>query len=345
MTKTRVLIAEDSIAMQAALSSLLGEDARIEIVGVASDGAQAIELACALRPDVITMDILMPELDGVAAIERIMASAPSRILVVSSIVDDRQIDLTFQAMRAGALEAIGKPSSARPEALRMWGARVREAILLMAEVPVITRRLRRATTHSGHRIDAWGIVASTGGPAALSVMLAALPHELPVPIFIAQHMAEGFTDGLVRWLASQTKLRVLTAAAGLMPRPGHVYFAPDRRDLEIDAEGIMCLPEPRPRGHTPSGDRLLESLAKTYGSRGGGIVLTGMGDDGAAGLLALRHAGGVTLAQSRESCVVFGMPQAAIERGAATDVLPLQGLVDAIRSTASMIKSESGGRA
>lgn len=343
MNKTRVLVAEDSVAMQTALMTLLGEDPRIEVIGCANDGAQAVELALALRPDVITMDILMPNLDGVAAIERIMRSAPSRILVVSSVADDKQVDHSFRAIRAGALEVIGKPSSSRPEALRAWGARVREAILLMAEVPVITRRTTRAITHTGHRIDVWGIAASTGGPAALATLLGALPRNLPVPIFIAQHMADGFTDGLVRWLSGITQLRVLAATEGLVARAGHVYFAPNRRDLEIDAEGVMHVPQPS-TSHTPSGDRLLESLALTYGSRAGGIVLTGMGDDGAAGLLSIRHAGGVTLAQSRESCVVFGMPQAAIERGAANDVLSLEGLVEAIKSLASMLENRTGGR-
>ena len=332
--RIRVLIAEDSVAMQTTLATLLAEDPRIEVIGCAGDGVQAVEMARALRPDVITMDILMPHLDGVEATAAIMASVPARVLIVSSIADSKQVDLTFRAISAGALEVIGKPTSARSEALSQWGARIREAVILMAEVPVIRRRFRRAHTASGRRVDAVGLVASTGGPPALAHLLTKMPADLPIPLFIAQHIADGFVDGLVRWLAGVSRMRVAVATDGTVPQPGHAYFAADGRDLELDADGVLRLPPPQPGGHTPSGDRLLRSMARTYGSRAAGVIMTGMGDDGASGLLAIRDAGGVTLAQSQASCVVFGMPQVAILRGATSDILPLEGIAAEIRALA-----------
>ena len=332
--RVRVLVAEDSVAMQTMLTTLLGEDPYIEVVGCAADGMQAVEMARSLRPDVITMDILMPHLDGVEATAAIMASVPARVLIVSSVADSKQVDLTFRAISAGALEVIGKPTSQRPEALDRWGERLREAVHLMAEVPVITRRHRRPHTASGRRVDAVGLVASTGGPPALARVLGALPADLPIPLLVAQHIADGFVDGLVRWLSGISPLRVVVASDGTVPSAGHVYFPADRRDLELDADGVMRLPPPLPGGHTPSGDRLLLSMAKVYGNRAAGVIMTGMGDDGAAGLLAIREAGGVTLAQSQSSCVVFGMPQAAILRGATSDILPLEGLIEEIRALA-----------
>jgi two-component system chemotaxis response regulator CheB len=331
--RVRVLIAEDSIAMQKALLALLGEDPALEVIGCAADGIQAVEMTQTLRPDVVTMDVSMPRLDGVEATAKIMASAPARVLVVSSVSDTHQLDLTFQAITAGAMEVLAKPIGSSPESLRAWGSRVREAIHLMAEVPVVTRRQRRAPTY-GHPYDAIGIVASTGGPPALAHLFGALPASLPIPIFVAQHIAVGFIAGLVRWLASVTRLRVMVAGDGMVPRPGHVYFAPDGCDFEIDPEGRMRVPAPAGRD-APSGTRLLRSMAHTYGSRAVGIVLTGMGDDGVDGLLAIRDAGGATLAQSKDSCVVFGMPQAALVRGATSDLLSLDGLAEAIRRLAA----------
>jgi two-component system chemotaxis response regulator CheB len=197
----------------------------------------------------------------------------------------------------------------------------------MAEVPVITRA--RRGSFGERRIDIVGIVASTGGPLALAHIFAALPSNLPVPILVAQHIAEGFTEGLIRWLSNVSKLTVQVAMEGVTPRPGNVYFPPDQRDLEIAPDRTLRTPKSTER-YAPSGDRLLGSIAHAYASRCAGVVLTGMGDDGAAGLLAIRQAGGNTLAQSQESCVVFGMPHAAMTRGATTDLRSLAGLSAAL---------------
>lgn len=327
--KIRVLIAEDSDAMRTTLERLLGLDSRIDVIGSARDGIEAVELAKSLRPDLVTMDVMMPRLDGVEATARIMTECPARILMVSAYADDRQIDLSFRAIAAGALEVVAKPQTANASDLRQWAQYVCDTIVLMAEVPIITRSRRAKTTLSDPRVDVVGIVASTGGPLALAKLLASLPRELPVPMLIAQHIAEGFTDGMVRWLAKTTKLVVEAASDGAPARPGHVYFAPDGHDLEITGQGIVRTPAASER-YAPSGDLLLASLAKHYRNRALGIVLTGMGEDGAVGLRALRDAGGITLAQSQESCVVFGMPQAAVAKGATTDLRSIEGIVAGI---------------
>jgi len=326
--KIRVLIAEDSEAMRNALQSLLSLDPRILVVGAAADGEQAVAMARSLRPDVITMDVVMPRIDGVEATSLIMQECPARILMVTAHADDRQIDLSFRAIAAGALEVVAKPAAASPDELRAWATRVCDAIVLMGEVPVITRS-RRTAVHAARRIDAIGIAASTGGPLALAQILGALPANLGLPIVVAQHIAEGFTEGLVRWLRTVTPLPVVTASANTTLRPGHVYFPPDRCDIAFASANVLHTP-PSTGRHTPSCDALLGSMAATLRARAAGIVLTGMGDDGAAGLLAIRDAGGTTMAQSAESCVVFGMPQAARNRGATYDLRSLEGITEAI---------------
>jgi two-component system chemotaxis response regulator CheB len=326
--RTRVLIAEDSEAMRATLRALIDRDPRLQVIGIAVNGREAVAMAKSLRPDVITMDIVMPQLDGVEATAQIMSDDPMRILIISSYVESRQVDLSFRAMAAGALEVVAKPVNSHAAELNAWATRLCEAIVLMAEVPVIRRHRRRAM--GGVRaVDAVGIVASTGGPLALSHILGLLPADLPVPLLVAQHIAEGFTDGLVRWLQRASRLRVAIAVEGAAPQPGNVYFPPEQRDLELGDDNLLHAPKPRDR-YTPSGDRLLASLAHALGPRACGVVLTGMGEDGAAGLLAIRNAGGMTFAQSPSSCVVWGMPQAAMARNATTELRSLEGVAEEI---------------
>ncbi len=311
----RVLVADDSTTLRTALVALLSEDPSLAIVGQAADGVEAVEKARALRPDVITMDVNMPRLDGLGATAAIMAEAPSRVLVITSVRQHRQLELSFKAMAAGALELIAKPEGG-PEEMRRWAHRVAESVRLMAEVPVVRRHLV-------------GMAASTGGPPALAHVLGALPRDLPVPLLLAQHIATGFSAGLVRWFASVCSLRVVIAQDGDLPVPGTVYLPPDGCDLELGREGRIHAP--RSSGlHCPSGNKLLASLARVYGSRAAGFVLTGMGDDGAQGLLELKKAGGATYAQDEQTSVVFGMPQAAHACGAARALLPLESIAPAI---------------
>jgi two-component system chemotaxis response regulator CheB len=219
------------------------------------------------------------------------------------------------------------------EELRKWGKELVNSICLMAEVPVISRRSRRETVpplpSTGARVDIFGLAASTGGPPALAEILSRLPKELPVPLVVAQHITEGFTPGMVRWLSQVTPLTVTIVRDGERLEPGKVYFPLDGHDLTID-RGAARLTRTQ-GGPCPSGDLLLASLARVYGARAGGAVLTGMGDDGARGLLEIRRVGGVTYAQDEASSVVFGMPKAALDIGATDQPLSLAALPDFIR--------------
>lgn len=337
MTRIRVLVVDDSQTVRDAVCALLAEEASIEVVGVAADGEEAVRQAKLLRPDVITMDVQMPRLSGLEATTRIMAEAPSRILMVCAVAggSNPEIDLSFKAIGAGALELIAKPAGTGPGELRAWGKRLAQSVRLMSEVKVVTRR-QRDRVHAlpplnpQGRVDAVGLVASTGGPPALAALLAGLPAHFPAPVMVAQHMAPGFMAGLARWFASVCPLKVVIADPGAACQPGYVYLPPDERDLEVDPGGLIRL-LPSAGGPCPSGDRLLTSLARAYADRAAGVVLTGMGEDGAAGLLAIRQAGGVTLAQDEASCVVYGMPQAAARLGAAGLVLSLETMAPTLR--------------
>jgi two-component system chemotaxis response regulator CheB len=326
----RVLVADDSATLRDALATLLARDPQITIVGQARDGVEAVNMARTLRPDVITMDVNMPNLDGLGATAAIMADSPARVLVISSVSEQREQELSFKAMAVGALEVIAKPVSGD---MREWGRRLTESVRLMAEVPVVRRPHARARPMPAVEgaVEIVGLVASTGGPPALAQILGDLPSDPGVPILIAQHIAEGFTGGLVRWFGACCKPKVSIARDGEAPQPGRVYLAPDGCDLELDASGLMHTP--RAKGpHFPSGNRLLASLARVYGPRAAGFVLTGMGDDGAHGLLALRTAGGATFAQDESTSVVYGMPQAALAIGAARSQLALEQVAPAILS-------------
>ena len=348
--KPRVVIVDDSTAMRGVMRALLCDEGRVDVVGEASNGDDAVERVRELAPDVVTMDVLMPGLDGISCVEQIMAEAPTRVLVVSSAVETEGAALSIRAVAAGALEVIAKPASnAGPIDVRRWGRSLAESIALMAEVPVITRRtgshprLRppapsaHAHARPGQFVDVIAIAASTGGPPALASLLSALCKMAPqsrAPIVVAQHLAEGFSAGMARWLGEATRMRVVVAAPSMRAEPGCAYIAPDGRDVVVaaatPASGLV-LDTPPPEGaHRPSADRLLTSVAAMCGGSAAGVVLTGMGDDGAVGLRALRERGAATFAQTPSSCVVAGMPSAAIALGAATDVLDIDAIAAAL---------------
>jgi two-component system, chemotaxis family, protein-glutamate methylesterase/glutaminase len=331
----RVLIADDSPTMLKMYAALLSSAPDIQVIGTAKDGAEALELARTLQPDVITLDVRMPRMDGIEASSRIMSEAPSRILVISGAVD---AEMSFKALQAGALEVMPKP---RPnlEGLANFGVKLIHIIRTMAELPVTQRLAAQALaqapspapTPQGGRVTGFGLVASTGGPPALCHLLSLLPPKLPYPLFIAQHVSDGFTAGLCQWLGAASSLRLEVAQTGLRPQPGFVYLPPDGHLLQVMLTGELLV-EPIPAGKAALGDTLLSSLALAYGERAAGAVLTGMGSDGAAGLLAIRRAGGRTFAQSPESCVVPGMPEAALRTGATDMMLSLEALAAAMRS-------------
>jgi two-component system chemotaxis response regulator CheB len=312
-----VLVADDSPTLRQALRVLLEEDRRIRVVAEASDGLEAVAAARSVGPDVVTMDVVMPGLDGLRATEEIMAVAPTRIIVISELAS-REQTLAFRALAAGAVELLPKPRTTTSEDLRRWGLTVREAVTLMSEVPVVTRRAAAAPGRApaSRALGAVGLVASTGGPQAVVAVLSGLPAGLPLTVLVAQHIASGFVDGMRRWFAESTALDVRVARDGDRPQPGSVYLAPPGCNLVWARSGLLETPACTD-GVCPSGDALLHSLAEALGPRAGGVVLSGMGEDGARGLLALRRAGGLALAQSSDTCVVDGMPGAAAALGAA----------------------------
>lgn len=323
----RVLVIDDTSAARNVIVSQLATDTGIEVVGEAGTGVEAIRKVRELRPDLVTIDIEMPVMSGLSVIEQIMTSQPVPILVLTARGD---ADTAFAALAKGALEVMEKPGAGSP------AAPLTKKVRLLAGIRVIThiRRDRKPheTTMRGvpaplPRRAANGVVtiaSSTGGPRALSVILSGLPRDLSAPVLVAQHMSEGFCEGMVDWLNTSSRLAVQMGSPGAFIEPGRVYVSPAERNMAVGPDGGIILMERRPGEiYRPSCDTLLASAADVYGASCVGVILTGMGSDGVAGMEKIRAAGGVTIAQDEKSCVVFGMPKAAIEKGCIDLVLSL----------------------
>lgn len=399
----RVLIVDDSALMRRALTALLSSDPEIEVVGTARDGQAAIEQVAALRPDVITMDVRMPVLDGVQTTEHIMAYYPTPILVVTASLSRFDIDITFRMLGLGALDVMEKPSSSDPNGLQQARAELIKRVKILSRVRVVThlrgrrrgiedqaqaasgglrrlrgsrplsttgmlrrsrgsqplsstdttrrtlgsrplsasetlRRLRgsrpltalpttpppptttrRTSLGGAERLIVIG--ASTGGPRVVQQILRDLPVDLPAAVLLVQHIADGFTRGMVDWLATSCRAPVHLAQAGDLALPGHIYVAPDNLHLLVDSSGVLSLSSQPALLQRPSVDVTMQRAAEAYRSRLIGVLLTGMGRDGALGMAAIHREGGHTIAQSAETCIVFGMPRAAIEARVVHEVL------------------------
>ncbi len=331
----RVLIVDDSPTARLVLRQILGADPEIQVIGTAANGQEALEQVKQLNPDVVTMDVFMPEMDGYEATRRIMQEHPVPIVVVSGGVDKPELRVAFRAIQAGALDVLQKPGVEADRAAEYARRRLVATVKLMASVRVLRQptssrpslppgaRTYVATPIS--RPQLIGVVASTGGPMALNTLLSGLPEHFPVPIAVVQHMAPGFLRGLVDWLQGNTSLRCRVAQDGESPQAGTVYFAPDDRHLVLSRPGRFRLEDGPPVHYVrPSGTVLLESMAYLWGARSVGVVLTGMGSDGAEGLRAVHNHGGIGIVQDEASSAVWGMPRAAVEMGAADYVLPLE---------------------
>ncbi|MBX6364091.1 MAG: chemotaxis-specific protein-glutamate methyltransferase CheB [Gemmatimonadetes bacterium] len=327
----RVLVADDSATVRELLVAALEADPDVEVVGRARDGEEAVDLAVRLRPDVITMDVHMPGMNGLEATREIMVRAPTPIVIVSSAADPADVSLSLDATRAGALmvmPALGEPLAAGFNERR---AELVGMVKAMAEVRVVRRHPRRPagpprspTRAARGRTELVAIAASTGGPAALHCILRMLPRDFAAPILVVQHIAPNFIEGLCAWLASACDLRVKLARQGEALTPGTVYLAPDRRHLGTSADGKIVLSDGEPlSGFRPSASHLFGSVARSHGSAAGAVILTGMGRDGVDGLHAVRAAGGRILAQDQATSVVYAMPREAVDAGLADAVLPL----------------------
>ncbi len=329
----RVLVVEDSPTYRQLLTEILSSDPEIQVIGSAADGLEAVQRTLDLKPDLVTMDIRMPRLDGFEATRRIMEQRPTPIIVVSASIDSADVPITFSAMQAGALEVLEKPAGPGNPEFDAQCQRLIMAVKLMAGIRLVRRRARPPTASltpltpalpRAHSLALLAIGASTGGPMALATVLRALPPDFPLPILIVQHIAAGFMAGLVNWLQTSSRLRLTVAEECEMIAAGQVYFAPEGRHLIVLSRGLLGTSQSPAVSHVrPSATVLFNSVARVYGAEAGGVLLTGMGDDGAVGLKAIRDAGGTTFAQDEASSVVYGMPKAAIELGAATYVLPI----------------------
>lgn len=331
-----VLVAEHAAATRELLVNLLESDPRLSVVRAVGDGQAALEFVSQSKPDVVVMDPQVRPLDGFEATRRIMETHPVPIVICStnSHVDDAAI--AFRSMEAGAIACIKKPANREQPDFEKTSAHLLETVRLMSEVKVVRRTGRAASgmaqalpsddaAHAGRavpRTKVVGIGASTGGPPVLQAILGELPKDYPAPILIVQHIADGFLTGMVDWLNQSTALQVQIASYGTRPLPGHVYLAPDDFHMRVGPAGGIVLTREAPLNHLrPAVSVLFRSLAETHGPDAMGVLLTGMGKDGAAELKLMRDSGAITIAQDRDSSVVHGMPGAAIALGGATHVL------------------------
>lgn len=331
----RVLVVEDSAVVREFLVHILGSDPDLEVVGTAEDGEAALEAVERTVPDVVTMDVHMPKMNGFEATRRIMETHPTPIVIVSGIPDLAETTKAFRAIEAGALAVLERPAGIGHPDQEASAANLIRTVKLMAEVKVIRRWSRArppqvvpgASLPAEIRIPPGSIAvvavgASTGGPPVLQSILSRLPANFPVPVLVVQHIAAGFTQGFVEWLGQSSHLPVQVAVQGEPMLPGHVYVAPDGLHMRVGPGGQIRLSEEEPdNGLRPSVAALFGSVAKVYGRKAAGVLLTGMGKDGAHELKLMRDRGAVTIAQDRESSVVHGMPGHAISLGGATYVL------------------------
>jgi two-component system chemotaxis response regulator CheB len=330
----RVLIAEDSATARELLVEILRSDDEIRVVGEAKNGVEVVGMTKELRPDVVTMDIRMPLMNGFEATKQIMVEVPTPIVIVSASVDARAVEISMHALRAGALMVIAKPVGPGAPDFEDHRLRFLSTVKAMSQVKVV-RHWRdstgfdrpavqpRSDAASQPRIVA--ISASTGGPSALCEVLSSLPGDFPLPIVIVQHMAPGFVSGFASWLATNVALRAKVAEAGEPLQSRSIYIAPDDRHLGVrDVRTLLVSSSPALGGFRPSASFLFQSVATVFGRSTLAIVLTGMGEDGLEGLRLVRKLGGQIVAQDEQSSVVFGMPGAAVAARLADATLPLQ---------------------
>lgn len=339
----KVLVVEDSPVVREFLVHILRSDPDIKVVGTARDGEEAIEAVRIMKPDVITMDINMPKMNGLEATKRIMETDPMPIVIVSGSWDPEEVATTFKAMEAGALAVLSRPKGIGHAEHEKNTKELIQTVKLMSEVKVVRRwhkpqkgleavlELPSIKPQPQTDIQMVAIGASTGGPIAIQTILSRLPRDLPAPILIVQHMAAGFTEGLVEWLAQSTGFSIHVAAHGEHIVPGHAYMAPEGFHMGIE-EGnriALCKDEPE-NGLRPSVSYLFRSVANLFGQAAVGVLLAGMGKDGADGLKLMREKGAVTIVQDEETSAVYGMPGEALKLNAATYVLPPEGIAAAL---------------
>ena len=364
----RVIVVDDSALMRRVITGLIEQDPSIRVVATARNGREAIDLVQELRPDIVTMDVRMPVMDGLATTEHLMAYCPTPILVLTASLASHEIDITFKMLGAGALEVIEKPSGSDAQALDRTGGALIRRIKVLARVKVVTHlRGRRKPAETvgtltfpvaygqgdketrrqgdigsvkspglpvsrspglpvslspGSDVPLILIGASTGGPRIVNELLSSLPSDLRAAVLVVQHIAQGFSAGMAEWLANASRLPVKLAVEGQAIRAGEVLIAPDTCDLLITHERTIHLSDTPLLIQRPSIDISMQAAAEVFGARAIGVLLTGMGRDGAYGMLTIKRSNGYTIAQDEATSTIFGMPRAAIQLGAALEVLP-----------------------
>lgn len=348
-----MLVVDDSKTAQILLVHILESDPQIRVIGAVDDGQAALEFVSARAPDVILMDIHMPRMDGFEATRRIMETQPVPIIVCTATTNPKDVATTFRVMEAGAVACLGKPVGRGHADFDEMAENIRQTVKLMSEVKVVRRWARArlapapapmarpvAVSRGSAEVKFIGIGASTGGPQVLQQILAGLPKTFSVPLLIVQHIAHGFLPGLAEWLNETTALQIHIGAYGVCPLPGHVYLAPDDFHMGIGASGRLLLTKEEPQNHLrPAVSYLFRSLADVCGPGAVGVLLTGMGKDGAAELKLMKDQGAVTIAQDRDSSVVHGMPGEAIRLGGATHVWAADRIADGL---IAMVDSRNG---
>jgi two-component system, chemotaxis family, protein-glutamate methylesterase/glutaminase len=352
----KVLVVDDSPVVREFLTHILEADPEIRVIGTAGDGEAAVEAVEKKRPDLVTMDVHMPKMDGYEATRIIMETNPVPIVIVSGSIDFGEVTASFRAMEAGALAIVPRPTGigytdhektateliryvkamAGVRLVRRWPRPAREAV----PGPLPETAVRRKAPEL--RLVAIG--ASTGGPPVIKRIMASLPRDFPAPVLIVQHMARGFTAGFAGWLAQTTGIPVKVAEHNETSRPGCAYVAPDGFDMGVEKDGRIILSKGDSNQlHCPSVAHLFRSVAEAYGENAVGILLTGMGKDGAEEMLLMKKRGAVTVAQDEESSIVYGMPGEAHQLDAATFLLPPDSIAELLKRLADKRMCVTGG--
>ncbi len=337
----KVLVVDDSLIIQQLIADMLNSDKDIKVIGVVSSGESAIRFIDKNKPDIITMDIIMPGMGGFEAIKRIMEINPVPIIVITGLSNSENINKTFQAMEAGAVSVIEKPLGIKSDNFEEISQNVIEMVKLMSEIKVVKRKANYNRVkpkfssqfkNTFRNVKLVVIGVSTGGPPVLQTIFSKLPENIKIPILVVQHIVPGFINGLIDWLSKVTKYPIHIAEQGEKALPGHIYFAPDGFHMEIKPNNKIFLSNAeKENGLKPSVSHLFRSAANYYGKDVMGILLTGMGKDGAEELKLLKDKGALTIVQDKESSVVYGMPGEAVKIGAETYILSPEKIVELLK--------------
>lgn len=346
---TNILVVDDSPVSRDLLTYIIESDPSLRVMATAENGEEAVQLVKRQKPDVIMMDIVMPKMNGFEATRHIMEIQPIPIIIVSGIYNSQEVDQCYQAISAGALAILEKPTGIQDPRYAQMAYSIIQAIKSLAEVKIkpsshlvvqspaktVSPPLSKPPTPAdgGTSLDVIGIGASVGGPQALHTILSKLPASFPAPFLVVQQISSGFTKGLVDWLATSCSLKVKLAQNKEIATPGTVYVAPDNFHMEIGKGNLIQLVDTPPEnGLRPSIDHLFQAMAKNLGPKSIGILLSGRGLDGVEGLLAMKKQGGKTIVQDEESSVMFDKPQKAIRAGAANHITPLSQIASKLES-------------